>query len=835
MIDNEQRKTLKPVPTVFPTQEEFDNPIVYLSSPEIQKLGDKYGMIKVKPPSSWKPPFSIDQSSFRFKPRVQKLSDLSLLIRIRTIFKDGLVNFMKMKKKKIPRTLYFLLSNKEKMYYYDLFLKINQYIAGNFQEIDTKRKKNDTNGRNTVYNEIRNFPEIWQRLNKEAGLGPHSEEIENFYYNYMKEYCIFLAKKYSTKIASFESEYQFNQNPYNDDSNESDQEHSDEEEEDYWCHACGGESDDAKILLCDGCNDGYHIYCLKPQLKSVPRGSWYCDECLVGSGEFGFVTSNTSYSLEEFQRLNTEFKEKYFANILANNDSYFSLSRLEDLSRTYLDNDANEDKYVDFLENEFWENLVNNEQSNMKVNYGADIHNLRPGQISGFPMNYPFREELSEDYYMNHPFNLTKLPFAEGSLLNHLNDKISGMTIPWLYIGSLFSTFCWHLEDHYMLSANYCHYGDIKKWYCIPESSCNRFEVLMKELAPDLFLRQPDLLHQLVTLLSPYDIVKNEVECYYANQRAGEFIITFPKCYHSGFNCGFNVNEAVNFSNNGWLKFGINALDNYKLVQKPPVFNQIHLSYSILYHFLHEADESGEKFIRDNKITESNYNLIIMCIAYLEKNASDYVRNFKSLSESLPKYKKLQLKFAHDYYDSGALSNSSFNIKNAKNLDQFYNESANKEGGSKMMAAMNGSMSEDIMCANCREICCMAYVEVYDKKYTTYPSTGQAVFVDEQEETKVHLATPEPSPINDNRAIELDDSGSPKRKRGRPCKKRRKVQTNESTFVKQNVRYYCIEHFHKSHEKLRRDFTVWVKCDDTKVNNITSQSKLKLKELKICD
>ena len=33
------------------------------------------------------------------------------------------------------------------------------------------------------------------------------------------------------------------------------------------------------MLICDGCDRGHHIYCLKPKLKSIPKGNWYCNEC----------------------------------------------------------------------------------------------------------------------------------------------------------------------------------------------------------------------------------------------------------------------------------------------------------------------------------------------------------------------------------------------------------------------------------------------------------------------------------------------------------------------------------------------------------------------------
>ena len=32
-------------------------------------------------------------------------------------------------------------------------------------------------------------------------------------------------------------------------------------------------------MLCDGCNMGFHTYCLTPPLHSVPEDDWYCDTC----------------------------------------------------------------------------------------------------------------------------------------------------------------------------------------------------------------------------------------------------------------------------------------------------------------------------------------------------------------------------------------------------------------------------------------------------------------------------------------------------------------------------------------------------------------------------
>lgn len=58
----------------------------------------------------------------------------------------------------------------------------------------------------------------------------------------------------------------------------------------------------------------------------------------------------------------------------------------------------------------------------------------------------------------------------------------------------------------------------------------------MKSAAPELFHSQPDLLHQLVTIMNPNILMSAGVPVYRTDQHAGEFVVTFPRAYHAGFN-----------------------------------------------------------------------------------------------------------------------------------------------------------------------------------------------------------------------------------------------------------------------------------------------------------
>ena len=42
-------------------------------------------------------------------------------------------------------------------------------------------------------------------------------------------------------------------------------------------------------------------------------------------------------------------------------------------------------------------------------------------------------------------------------------------------------------------------------------------------------------------------------------QRPGEFVVTYPGSYHSGFNTGYNCAESCNFATKAWVEIGEEA------------------------------------------------------------------------------------------------------------------------------------------------------------------------------------------------------------------------------------------------------------------------------------
>ncbi|XP_077451953.1 uncharacterized protein phrf1 isoform X2 [Stigmatopora argus] len=55
------------------------------------------------------------------------------------------------------------------------------------------------------------------------------------------------------------------------------------------CEVCQGSDREDRLLLCDGCDAGYHMECLTPPLDTVPVEEWFCPECVSNNIDSGSV------------------------------------------------------------------------------------------------------------------------------------------------------------------------------------------------------------------------------------------------------------------------------------------------------------------------------------------------------------------------------------------------------------------------------------------------------------------------------------------------------------------------------------------------------------------
>ncbi|XP_050224190.1 lysine-specific demethylase JMJ18-like [Mercurialis annua] len=216
---------------------------------------------------------------------------------------------------------------------------------------------------------------------------------------------------------------------------------------------------------------------------------------------------------------------------------------------------------IEEIEGEYWR-IIEQPTDEVEVYYGADLETGIFG--SGFYKASSKLTEGEQDQYVDSGWNLNNFPRLPGSVLCFEESDISGVLVPWLYVGMCLSSFCWHVEDHHLYSLNYLHFGEPKIWYGVSGSQASKLESAMKKHLPDLFEEQPDLLHELVTQLSPSVLKSEGISVYRVVQHSGEFVLTFPRAYHAGFNCGFNCAEAVNVAPVDWLAHGQNAVELYR-------------------------------------------------------------------------------------------------------------------------------------------------------------------------------------------------------------------------------------------------------------------------------
>jgi len=338
----------EPIPdaAIFrPTIEEFADPLGYIN--QIRTIAESYGICKIIPPRSWKPPFCIDMDNFKFTPRVQRLNELEANTRIKINFLEKLSNFWELQGNKFrvpilerkPIDLYKLYKTVEAMGGIETVTKNKQWC----QLLRNLDLKEPTSAR---YLKIHFENILYPYLLFEAGVtfpqNYKDKDIESSYSSFDEDSILNEKKKKKGAKKLVEK--------------------IEDKIELIKCLNCKRGDDEAFILLCDGCDDSYHTFCLIPALKEIPKGDWRCPKCIAEickkpTEQYGFEQSKKTYTLSQFGDMANKFKQEYFQK----------------------NNLTDED-----VEKEFWR-ILSCPDEPVLVEYGADLHTQDKG--SGFPTN----------------------------------------------------------------------------------------------------------------------------------------------------------------------------------------------------------------------------------------------------------------------------------------------------------------------------------------------------------------------------------------------------------------------------------------------------------------
>lgn len=197
-------------------------------------------------------------------------------------------------------------------------------------------------------------------------------------------------------------------------------------------------------------------------------------ELLVPDEDFKFgFDSGSKFTLESFQKYANDFKEQYFGIHEMKIDLVCTVSG---------ESKSKWEPFVETIESEYW-HVVEKPTEEIEVLYGADVETGVFG--SGFQKSIPRTQPVEAYPYVTSGWNLNNFAWLPRSMLSYEGGDISGVLVPWLYLGMCFSSFFWHVEDHHFYSLNYMHWGAPKVWYGVPGSAAAQFE----ETKPSRFQR----------------------------------------------------------------------------------------------------------------------------------------------------------------------------------------------------------------------------------------------------------------------------------------------------------------------------------------------------------
>ena len=139
-----------------------------------------------------------------------------------------------------------------------------------------------------------------------------------------------------------------------------------------------------------------------------------------------------------------------------------------------------------------------------------------------------------------------------GNRLLCTSRHFPGIHSSYVYISSASGTaFALHVEDFHLNSANILYEGAPKLWIIIDPNSKLRLESRLAETLNITPVCSQFVRHQFI-LPQPSLLRQWKIRFQILLQPPGSMILLQPNTYHCGLNLGFNIAEAINYSDSEW-------------------------------------------------------------------------------------------------------------------------------------------------------------------------------------------------------------------------------------------------------------------------------------------
>lgn len=325
-------------PVFRPTPEEFKNPLAYIS--KIRPIAEKCGIAKILPPESWSPPFAVDVDKLKFTPRVQRLNELEAKTRVKLNFLDQIAKFWELQGSslKIPMverkaldlyTLHRMVqeeggmeqTTKErkwakvanrmsypssksvgatlKAHYERILHPFEVYTSGKVlgqsataadvkMEDGTDYKAHEIPTRQQIAPPNENNARRSKRFansNASCGLGTSRTPVKT---ETKEDFKRDLMSCFNASTPSANRSNGGNGISASVQKKAPDPNIAVDPLMKYICHICNRGDVEESMLLCDGCDDSYHTFCLLPPLSSIPKGIitfsyiiYYTNQCFM--------------------------------------------------------------------------------------------------------------------------------------------------------------------------------------------------------------------------------------------------------------------------------------------------------------------------------------------------------------------------------------------------------------------------------------------------------------------------------------------------------------------------------------------------------------------------